>query len=218
MLTKISRANLNIYRLSAWVISFILCDPKLLAAIKAEIGPAFHDNIVDYSYLYDNCPRLTAIHIEMLRLTFGSFSVRKVAAPIVMGGKKLLPGNTVIVPIRSLHYDADVFGRNATQFDPKRFLDNPQLEKNPSYRPFAGGLTYCPGRFLAKRQNVGFVAMLLHRFDIEVVDRERGPKGEMAPPKIDHDSPSLGIMGPVKGTELFVRFKEAAKADRYNRC
>lgn len=192
------------------MVSYILCDPELLAAIKAEIAPAFHDNTVDYSYIYDHCPRLTAIHIEMLRLTFGSFSVRKVAAPIVMGGKKLLPGNTVIVPIRSLHYNADVFGRNATQFDPKRFLDNPQLEKNPSYRPFAGGLTYCPGRFLAKRQNVGFVAMLLHRFDIEVVNRERGPKGEMAPPQIDQDSPSLGIMGPVKGTELFVRFKEAA--------
>ena len=207
------------YRLSAWMVSFILCDPKLLAAIKAEISPAFHDdNTVDYHYLYDHCPRLTAMHIEMLRLTFGSFSVRKVAAPIVLGGKKLLPGNTVIVPIRSLHYDTAVFGRNATQFDPQRFLDNPQLEKSPSYRPFAGGITYCPGRFLAKRQNVGFVAMLLHRFDIEVVNRERGPQGEMTPPKIDQDSPSLGIMGPVKGTELFVRFKEAAKAGQCNGC
>ena len=207
-----SSANLNIYRLSTWVVSYIICDPELLAAIKAEISPAFHDDTVDYHYLYDHCPRLTAIHIELLRLTFGSFSVRKVAAPIVMGGKKLVPGNTVIVPIRSLHYDADVFGRNPTQFDAQRFLDKPQLEKNPSYRPFAGGITYCPGRFLAKRQNVGFVAMLLHRFDVEVVNRERGPKGEMAPPKIDQDSPSLGIMGPVKGTELLVRFKEAAKA------
>ena len=201
------RANLNIYRLSAWVVSFILCDPELLAAIKAEISPAFHDDTVDYNYLYDHCPRLTAIHIEALRLTFGSFSVRKVAAPIVMGGKKLLPGNTVMVPIRSLHYDAAVFGLNATAFDPNRFLHNPQLEKNASYRPFAGGITYCPGRFLAKRQNVGFVAMLLHRFDVEVVNRERGPRGEMAPPTIDQDSPSLGIMAPVKGTELFVRFK-----------
>ena len=203
-----SRANLNIYRLSAWVVSFILCDPDLLAAIKAEISPAFHNDTVDYNYLYTHCPRLTAIHTEALRLTFGSFSVRKVAAPILIGGKKLLPGNTVIVPIRSLHYDTSVFGPNATHFDPDRFLTNPQLEKNPSYRPFAGGITYCPGRFLAKRQNVGFVAMLLHRFDVEVVNRERGAKGEMAPPIIDQDSPSLGIMGPVKGTELFVRFKQ----------
>ena len=203
---------MNIYRLSAWVVSWILCDPELLAAIKAEISPAFHDDTVDYNYLYDHCPRLTAIHIEALRLTFGSFSVRKVAAPIVMGGKKLLPGNTVMVPIRSLHYDAAVFGLNATGFDPTRFLHNPQLEKNASYRPFAGGITYCPGRFLAKRQNVGFVAMLLHRFDVEVVNRERGPGGEMAPPTIDQDSPSLGIMGPVKGTELFVRFKGINRA------
>ena len=194
------------------MVSFIICDPELLATIKAEISPAFHGNTVDYSYFYDHCPHLTAIHTELLRLTFGSFSVRKVVAPIVMGGKKLLPGNTVMVPIRPLHYDTDEFGSNATKFDPNRFFDNPQLEKSPSYRPFAGGITFCPGRFLAKRQNVGFVAMLLHRFDIGVVGRERGPKGEMTPPKIDQDSPSLGIMGPVKGTELFVRFKEAAKA------
>ena len=50
--------------------------------------------------------------------------------------------------------------------------------------------------------------MLLHRFEVEVVNRERGARGEMAPPRIDQDSPSLGIMGPGKGTELFVRFRE----------
>ena len=42
------------------------------------------------------------------------------------------------------------------------------LNRSMSYKPFAGGVTHCPGRFLAKREVLVFVATILHRFDIEV--------------------------------------------------
>ena len=208
MLIKNTRANINVYRLSHWVLSHVLCDRELLNIVKTEIQPAFRPDGVDYRHIWENCPRLTAVYTELLRLTFGSFSVRKITTPIVMGSKKLRSNSSVIVPIRTLHYDSKVFGENAEQFDADRFLDN-DLHKNPSFRPFAGGITYCPGRFLAKRQTLVFVATVINRYDIEVFGGSKAENGVCRAPRIDQDGPSLGIMGPVKETQLLIKLKEA---------
>lgn len=193
--------------LSFWILSYILCDKSLLEAIKAEIKPAFEGDTVNNRHLYDDCPRLAAVLEETLRLTFGSMSIRKVAVPTVLGTKMLKPGNPVMIPMRQLHYNESAFGGNAGQFDAERFLKDPSLNKSPSYKPFAGGVTYCPGRFLAKREVLVFVATLLHRFDIEVSNGGSEKEGRR-PPQIDHVSPNLGVMPPVKGTELYIRLKQ----------
>ena len=213
---KIVRAIINVYRLSHWVLSYVLCDSELLDVVKTEIQPAFRQNNVDYRHIYDHCPRLTAIYTELLRLTFGSFSVRKVTTPIVMGSKKLRSNSSVIIPIRSLHYDSKAFGEHADQFDANRFLDN-TLDRNPSFRPFAGGITHCPGRFLAKRQTLVFVATLINRYDIEVFGGSEGQNGVCRPPRIDQIGPSLGIMAPVKKTQLLIRLKQAMQQDQIDR-
>ena len=205
-----ARANINVYRLTHWVLSYVLCDSELLNIVKAEIQPAFRHDDVDYRHIYENCPRLTAVYTELLRLTFGSFSVRKIATPVVMGSKKLRSNSSIILPIRALHYNSKVFGENADQFNATRFLDN-SLDKNPSFRPFAGGITYCPGRFLAKRQTLILVAILLYRYDIELSGGSMGETGVCRPPRIDQDGPSLGIMGPVKETQLVVKLKQAVR-------
>ncbi|PQE19968.1 cytochrome P450 protein [Rutstroemia sp. NJR-2017a BVV2] len=51
----------------------------------------------------------------------------------------------VLMPFQQMHSNPDVFGQNAAQFDPRRFLNNPSLTKSTSYHPFGTGLTYCPG-------------------------------------------------------------------------
>ena len=198
---------MNAYRLSFWVLSYILCDKNLLEATRAEIKPAFQGDTVNNRHVYDDCPGLAAVFEETLRLTFGSVSVRKVAVPTVVGTKVLKPGNPVMIPIRQLHYSESAFGGNASQFDAQRFLKEPSLNKSMSYKPFAGGVTHCPGRFLAKREVLAFVATVLHRFDIEVSNGGGEEKGRRPPPTIDHLSPNLGIMTPVKGTELYIRLK-----------
>ena len=76
------RANLNVYRLNYWMLSYILRDRVLLETIRIEIAPAFQFNAVDSQYIYDSCPRLCAVWFETLRLTFGGVSVRDVAAPV----------------------------------------------------------------------------------------------------------------------------------------
>lgn len=38
----------------------------------------------------------------------------------------------------------------------------------PSYKPYGGGKAYCPGRFFAPQEIFGFVALLVHLFDIQL--------------------------------------------------
>lgn len=115
------------------------------------------------------CPRLKAVYLEILRLTASSSTVRDIRSPTEIGGKTLQPGANILVPYRQLHINPDIFGTNADQFDADRFLHDPDLSKNPSFRPFGGGKTYYPGRYLAAREILTFVALALHRFDIETI-------------------------------------------------
>lgn len=193
--------------------SYILFDEKLLATIRTEISPAFKGATVDYNHIYDNCPRLAAVFKESLRVIFGSVSARQVVAPTVMGTKTLQTGKPVLLVTRHMHSGEEAFGKNADKFEAERFLDN-SLDRSKDYKPFGSGATYCPGRVLAKREVLVFVAIMLHRFDIELLDKDGMAK--LSPPELDEVVPTLGIKPPVKGTEVYVRLREASRTTEYN--
>jgi len=152
--------------------AYILFDPTLLAALRAEVDPIFAtagpgaDNLESR---LQNCPLLEAIYLESMRLTASSGTIRAVKQTTdVSAHMTLQPGATIVIPYRELHYNASVFGANAETFDAGRFLHNKDLKRNPSFKPFGGGTTYCPGRFLARREVLTFVAALIHRFDVSL--------------------------------------------------
>ncbi|MCJ1303915.1 hypothetical protein MMC08_006726 [Hypocenomyce scalaris] len=194
-----------------WLLSYILFDKNLFAAVRAETELAIHDGVVDSHYLLDKCPLLEAVYYETLRMVNGALSARKVVSDTHIGGKILRPGNTVVIPYRQLHYNEHVFGRNAKDFDPERFLKDKSLSSNSSYRPFGGGVSYCPGRYLAKQEVYGFVALLLHRFDIQLATTPLGEKGVGTQifPRLDETKPSLGVTGPVAGMDVYINVKRA---------
>ena len=200
------------YRLTYWILAFVTRDATLLAAIRNETAHAFRDPSTppDYKNIYQSCPRLAAVYLEALRLTSGSASVRDVISPFAMHGKTLRPGSTIMVPVRELHYNADIFGKNVDEFDANRFFGN-DLEKHKWFKPFGGGTTYCSGRFLAKRLTLVFVATLLERFSVDVVGPNEGLGKGLPRDEIDYVSPTFGTMRPEPGRELFVRLAERSK-------
>lgn len=109
-----------------------------------------------------------------------------------------------------------MFGADAQQFNPYRFLHNKSLAKSLSFRPFGGGKTYCPGRYLAEREILTFVALAIYRFDIaltkEVSKRKGG--GKEAPsqdfPSLNTKKFCLGLMEPVKGNDLLVNVQKSS--------
>ena len=81
------------------------------------------------------------------------------------------------------------------------------MKKSASYKPFGGGVNYCPGRFLAKQEMLVFVALVLNRFEVGVADVGKGGEkvaGEQFFTKLDMATPALGVNGPVKGEDVFI--------------
>lgn len=197
--------------------------PFLLSTLRTETAPATisQDTDVDMPYLLTACPHLEALYLETLRFTSSAASIRSVTAPTMMGNSKVLHmGTHVLGPFRQLHFDETVFGDDAQEFKFDRFLgaENAGLAKGKSYRPFGGGSTYCPGRFMAKQEVFVFVVAVLARFDISMattatehakaLKKERGKERRkeygQAFPRLDLGKPFGGVLGPVDGDDLLL--------------
>lgn len=188
-----------------WVMAYIVADPSLQSSIQTETGQAFIDGTLHVPHLLKNSPILDSVYNEVLRLVNGAVSARKVIAPTEIGGKWLSKGHSILIPYRQLHFNPDVFGHDADDFNPRRFLHNKGLLHNPNFRPYGGGATYCPGRVLAAQEIYGFVAFLLHRFQVEMAPNERSIFPPF--PQLDDRVPALGITGPKMGMDVFVTLR-----------
>lgn len=102
------------------------------------------------------------------------------------------------MPYRQLHFQESVFGPRVQEFHPDRFLGDKSPGSTPDFKPFGGGVTYCSGRFVARREVLAFVALMFRRYDVSLAD----PKEAL--PRLDEQKPTLGVIGPVKGDETTV--------------
>lgn len=176
----------------------MLFEPGLFQIVKDETKACFVDGKPDMKQLDENCPRLNGIWDETIRLSAYSSSVRYITDDTLIGGKILRKGNRVMIPNRQLHFNESVFGDRVKDFVSTRFVNNPGLTRNMSWRPFGGGVTMCPGRFIAKEAVTAFVAMIVQRFDIELAGRQEFPR-------LEDGNPVLGIMSSKGGDDLLIR-------------
>ncbi|KAF2968911.1 hypothetical protein GQX73_g4658 [Xylaria multiplex] len=189
----------NIYKVAFWALAYLSYDSSLLEVIQDETKAAVKNGQIDESYLAEKCPLLESLISEVLRLIVATALVRDIVAPTHVGGKTLQPGNKVLISYRQLHTDNSVWGTDPLALRPTRFADTPKLYSSKSYRPFGGGNTLCPGRFLAKRALGYAIVAMLTRFDISV-DVEMTRKAVGSEKKGDHITISFN----TKGKLLFI--------------
>ena len=210
--------NANAYKLAFWIVAHILHDPSLLTQLREEVAPCFPSadpspgdaTLTSLDQLFSSTPLLSSMYYESLRVYNAPMGARTVTAPCSVPSAPatiLQPGKKLLMPYRQLHYDSSVWGDTIDQFEPKRFLGasgEKLRSRNTSFRPFGGGSTYCPGRFLAWREIALFAACLVQRFDIKLADEQAKF------PVLDEKKPTGGMMGPVKGVkgEVLVEVKE----------
>jgi cytochrome P450 len=155
---------------------------------------------LDRDYLLSNCPRLDALWNEALRVYSNIAVFRDVVTPFTLGGKNLHCGDSILSPFRHFNLDTSVFGEYPLEFHAERFLERKALTKAKTWRPFGGGATYCPGRFVARQEVYAFVALAIHRFHLTV-----DPATHAQPfPMPDRKRPSLGAISPIPGSDLIV--------------
>ncbi|KAL8655778.1 MAG: hypothetical protein Q9210_000666 [Variospora velana] len=196
----------NAYKLSFWMMVYIVFDASLYTTIKAEVEPIVVAGMTRLETRIDECPRLIALFNEVLRLTTASASIRTVESDTPLGDRVLRKGGKVLLPFRQLHFNQDIFGSNTSGFEPERFLKNKKLHKNPGFRPFGGGSTYCPGRYVARWEVLTFVSLALCRFDnISLASAET-----QTFPELNTKKPCLGIMTPIPGQDVCVVVRKKA--------
>ena len=228
----------NAYKLCFWMVAYLLFDSELYDAIKAECDSVMNAIAINSpttvesgnpdltgleARLEKDCPRLMSFYHEILRLTTSSTSIRTVKSPISLtGGTHILPpAAKVLLPLRQLHFDKSVFGPNADDFDPDRFLRDPKLSTSPSFRPFGGGSTYCPGRYVARYEVLSFIALILTRLDVRLSQGKDGGSGSGSKtsrgrekrerpgfPRLDSKKPTLGMMMPLAGDDVRVEVRK----------
>ena len=196
-LTHPHSTNANAYKICFWLLCYLLHQRTTLESVKRETEPSVKPGGIDVELLLQ-CPLLNAAFQETLRLTGGASSARTVIAPTQLDQKTLQKDAKVLMPYRQLHFDERAFGKQITEFHPERFLQDQDLARSPYFKPFGGGITYCSGRFIAKREVFAFVAFVLHRYDIELENPGQ------ALPRLDERKPTLGVIGPIQGDDTRV--------------
>jgi cytochrome P450 len=125
----------------------------------------------------------------------------------MINGWRFEKGCMVLIPLRTNQQDPGIYGERPDEFVPDRFLkdfiktdssndhaadDGSMRKRGPSIksmRPFGGGATLCPGRHFARHAAVAFVATVVRRFDIQLVEGQKeakpvtsSPVGTVYPP------------------------------------
>ena len=191
--------NTNTYKVCFWAMAYLLHDPILLKTIREETAPGVRPVApVALQYLMESCPWLSALFREALRVCSASSSICLVTSPTSIGGKKFSVGSRVVVPFRQMHFDGGVYGYDVDTLVPERFIRSNTLTHSPSYRPFGGGISYWPGRFIARQEVAVFIALVLARFNVEVV-------GDRKFPELDAEKPTTGLMSPNPGEDVLLQ-------------
>ncbi|KAF7862598.1 hypothetical protein EAF04_007471 [Stromatinia cepivora] len=198
--------NGNAYKHLFWVLSYILFDTTLCKSILAEVEPAVAMGLESLDGRLEACSNLVAAYEEVLRMNTSSVTVRDVIADTKMGNVILRKGAKVFAPTRQLHFDPLVFGTNVHEFDSERFWRNKELNKSNSFRPFGGGITHCPGRWLAMKEILVCVALFLTRFELELDGDGNGSVAQTFP-KVDTTMLALGVLPPMKGEDVLVNIR-----------
>jgi cytochrome P450 len=176
---------------------YLLYDSILLEKIRQETRAAFQDDEVDMDYLWEQCPQLESVYKEILRVMNAPIEAQTTMSDVCVGGKMLKADTKVLMPYRQLHLDEDVFGSDTRHFKAIQFLENRNLSRSPSLRPFGGGTTYCLGRFIVRWEAYLFVAVIIHHYEVAL-------EGDSTFPRPDEETPMGGIIAPVKGDEVLV--------------
>ncbi|WP_405096808.1 cytochrome P450 [Micromonospora sp. NBC_01412] len=123
---------------SAWMFERLLRHPEALARVRAGL-----DDPRD--------PYRTAVVKETLRLRPVSYNLgRRTTGPVELGGYRLPAGTFVWPSLSAIHTDRRVWGADATEFRPERWLEpDPPVR---AYLPFGGGAHRCLGATFAQTE------------------------------------------------------------------
>ena len=204
-----------------WLAAHVLSDAELLADLRKEIAPLLKISEVsddaprtitmDITRFTQDCPLFISTFQEVLRTAGGLTSAKAVIEDTLIGhGYLLKKGAIVLIPGKVIHNDPAIWGADAREFDPRRFLGVRHAESRyaGAFRTFGGGATMCPGRHFARTELISFVAVLITAFDVN-------PAGGtwILPEK--EVGLGISVLKPLSDMEVELRYREGFEDIRW---
>jgi hypothetical protein len=196
-----------------WTIWELFSRPDVLADVREEL----EQNVVvrqgegyalDVAALKSKCPILLSVLQETQRVRHIHAAIRKVLEDTMLDGKYLLKaGNYLQMPGNSIHMNTKLWGEQASQFNPYRFVaeaDENTGRKNIGSAFMAWGAPphLCPARQFAATEILIFVALLALRVNLHPVGAswEKFPALDMTEP--------VTVLNPKKDVSFDVSARE----------
>ncbi|EFQ83738.1 unspecific monooxygenase [Aeromicrobium marinum DSM 15272] len=155
----------------SFALYYLARHPEILARAQAEtdeiLGPdpdavPEFEQVAKFRYL-------RRVLDEALRLwpTAPAFGRGPREEVTLSSGHTMRPGDWAIVMLPAMHRDPEVWGEDAEEFDPDRFLpERSRARPAHTYKPFGTGERACIGRQFALHESILVLARLLHRYDL----------------------------------------------------
>ncbi|POR36608.1 Putative cytochrome P450 [Tolypocladium paradoxum] len=159
-----------------WAIYELSLHPEAIEKLRHEIRENRRDHgDLDFDTIR-TMPYLDAVTTELLRLHAPiSSTARMVTRPIVVETRSndtviLPPGAHLFASVHLLHHDKQVWGDNADEFLPERWigLRASTAESRCEFLPFLAGPRGCPSASFVTLQMKTMLAVLLSQVDIEL--------------------------------------------------
>ncbi|XP_062557039.1 uncharacterized protein LOC134221888 [Armigeres subalbatus] len=147
--TMVAAGNDTSGQLMAYACLFLGMYPDVQEKVYSEIAEHIH-SMQHESVSPEVLKRLTYTEMflhECLRLCpIGPNIARLNMTPIELEGIKIPAGHILFISFFSLHRRKDIWGPDAEQFNPERFLPERSVGRHPyAYLPFSGGSRNCIG-------------------------------------------------------------------------
>ncbi|KAK8042994.1 hypothetical protein PG994_013477 [Apiospora phragmitis] len=123
-------------------------------------------------------PYLQACLKEALRIFGpGAMGLARRAPPggLEIGGQTFPEGTTLSVHPWVIHHSKEIWGDDAREFNPERWLSTDAARLDKNYVPFGLGYASCPGQNLARMELAKIGATIVLNYDLRQVD----PKQDM---------------------------------------
>ena len=159
------------------IIYFLLKSPTTMSKLQSEIDQTCHDHAwpsdVPISlHLAESMKYLHAVIYESMRLfPANGLPLARVSPPegLEINGHFFPPGCQVTVYSWALHRNKNVFGEDAMEFRPERWLDDERSrDLRRCFFSFGYGSRGCLGRNLAWMEMLKAISSLFRRYDVHL--------------------------------------------------
>ncbi|EOD46532.1 putative cytochrome p450 protein [Neofusicoccum parvum UCRNP2] len=164
---------------TAFTLSFASYAISKAPAIRARLEKELKDNIADPDQMpslgeLERLPYLAACVKESLRLAMPAPGrlprvLPASGPPLVIDGQVIPPGSVIGYSAYSVHYDESVWGTDARQFMPERWMGDDAKHLENYLVTFSKGNRACIGINLAQAEIYTVLAHLFRKFDMELL-------------------------------------------------